>query len=228
MPLHPPGVAVSTTALTLRRLPGAGQVVRALGVGGVPATGFFAAGWSIGTLLVLYWLETILVTVVVSVVILGHRRATRSANRRHDPSRGQRSSNGSHGASTLRDFLSVMVPFTAGHGVFVAAFAFLVFPQEVGPEAGVSFVALRDGLLGITIFILAGLVLDLVRIGRRPFQWVERMRYRAQGRMIVTHLTIIFGAAAMSAFDTPAAFLAVFVALKSLLDLGGMLPDREA
>ena len=219
---------MSTAAVTLRRLPGAGQVVRALGVGGVPATGFFAAGWSIGTLLVLYWLETILVTVVVSVVILGHRRATRAANRRNDPSRGQRSSSRSHGASTLRDFLSVMVPFTAGHGVFVAAFAFLVFPQEVGPEAGVSFTALLDGLLGITIFILAGLVFDLVRIGRRSFQWVERMRYRAQGRMIVTHLTIIFGAAAMSAFDTPAAFLAVFVALKSLLDLGGMLPDREA
>jgi hypothetical protein len=45
--------------------------------------------------------------------------------------------------------------------------------------------------------------------------------------MIVTHLTIIFGAGAMAALDAPLGFLVVFVGLKSLLDLGGMLPDRD-
>lgn len=45
--------------------------------------------------------------------------------------------------------------------------------------------------------------------------------------MLVTHLSIIFGFGAMAAFETPLAFFAVFVGLKSLIDLGGMLPDRE-
>lgn len=39
-------------------------MLRALGVSGVPAAGYFGAGWSLGTLLLLYWLETILVTLL--------------------------------------------------------------------------------------------------------------------------------------------------------------------
>lgn len=221
----------SATSL-LHRLPGAGRAVRALGVGGVPATGYFGAGWSIGTLLVLYWLETILVTLVVAALVLRHRRATRTAGHwgaqpTLGTGRGRSAPRWSRGATFLRDFLSVMVPFTAAHGVFVALFAFFVFPQEAGPEAGVSAAALADGLVAIAIFMFAGLALDLVGIGRRPFRWIERLGERAKGRVVATHLTIIFGAAALAAFEASTAFLAVFVALKSLVDFGGMLPDRD-
>lgn len=194
---------------SLRRLPGVARVLRALGISSVPAAGYFGAGWSLGTLLLLYWLETILVTLVVSVLILLHRRArTRKT-------------------TFLSSFLGVMVPFTLGHGVFVLVFAFLVFPQEIGPEAGVSFQALADGMIGISAFLLASFLLDLPGLGERPFGWVEGLAGRAQGRMIVTHLTIIFGAAAMGMFETPGAFLGVFVVLKALLDLGGVLPDKK-
>jgi hypothetical protein len=210
---------------------GAGRVLRALGLGGVPPAGFFGAGWSLGTLLLLYWLETILVTLAVTVLILRHRRLTRQQG--HWMSdvtitttvQGRRTTH--RKATFLQSFLSVMVPFTLGHGVFVLAFAYLVFPQEIGPEARVSGDALANGLAAIALFLLVSLLLDLSRLGERPFRWVERLTQRAQGRMIVTHLTIIFGAAAMAAFDAPLGFLVVFVALKSLLDLGGMFPDRE-
>jgi hypothetical protein len=120
-----------------------------------------------------------------------------------------------------------MIPFTAVHGVFVAAFAFLVFPQEIGPAARVSPDALADGMIAIAAFLFVSLLFDLPGIGERPFRWVERLAQRAQGRMVVTHLTIILGAGAMAAVDAPLGFLVVFVALKSLLDLGGMLPDRD-
>lgn len=216
----------------LRRLPGTGRVLRALGIGGVPATGYFGAGWSIGTMLLLYWLETVLVTAVVAVLILLHRHRTRKAGHWNATSRVTTSRNGrtttrSGKTTFLASFLGVMVPFTAGHGVFVAVFAFQVFPQEIGPAARVSPDALARGMIGITLFLLASLLLDLLGIGQRPFRWVERLAQRAQGRMLVTHLTILFGAAAMAVFDAPLAFLAVFVGLKALLDLGGMLPDRD-
>lgn len=218
--------------LLLRRLPGTGRVLRALGISGVPAAGFFGAGWSLGTLLLLYWLETILVTVVVSVLILVHRHRTRraahwSSEYTVTTTRKGRTTTRSGQTTFLKGFLAVMVPFTAGHGIFVLVFAFLVFPQEIGPEAGVSAAALGDGMIAIAVFLLASLLLDLPGIGKRPFHWVERLAQRAQGRMFVTHLTIIFGAAAMSAFEG-LGFLAVFVGLKSLLDLGGLFPDREA
>lgn len=217
----------------LRRLPGAGRVLRALGVGGVPATGYFGAGWSMGTLLLLYWLETILVTLVVSVLILRHRHATRKAGHWRSEytvttTRKGRTTTRSGNTTFLKGFLAVMVPFTAGHGLFVALFAFLVFPEELGPAARPSLESLTDGIIAIGLFLIASLLLDLRGIGRRPFHWVDRQAQRAQGRMLVTHLTIIFGAGAMAIFEAPLAFLAVFVGLKSLLDLGGMLPDREA
>lgn len=209
---------------------GAGRVLRAVGLGGVPPAGFFGAGWSIGTLLLLYWLETILVTLAVTILVLRHRRLTRkeghwSSDLTVTTTSGGRTRTGK--TTFLAGFLGVMIPFTVAHGVFVLAFAFLVFPQEIGPAAGVSAEAVGDGLAAIGLFLLISLLLDLVRIGERPFRWVERLTQRAQGRMIVTHLTIIFGAAAMGIFEAPAGFLVVFVVLKSLLDLGGMFPDRE-
>lgn len=84
-----------------------------------------------------------------------------------------------------------------------------------------------DGFIGISVVLLASFLLDLPGIGERPFHWVERLAGRAQGRMLVTHLTIMFGAGAMAVFEAPLAFLGVFVVLKALLDLGGVLPDRE-
>ena len=185
------------------------QSARSSSEAAISAAGYFGAGWSLGTLLLLYWLETILVTLVVSVLILLHRR-TRTRK-----------------TTFLSSFLGVMVPFTLGHGVFVLVFAFLVFPQEIGPEARVSSQALADGMIGISAFLLASFLLDLPGLGERPFSWVEGLAGRAQGRMIVTHLTIIFGAAAMGMFETPGAFLGVFVVLKALLDLGGVLPDKK-
>lgn len=225
---------VLTSGLSfLRRLPGTGRVLRALGVGGVPAVGFFGAGWSMGTLLLLYWLETILVTLVVSVLILRHRRATRKADHWRSEytvttTRKGRTTTRTGNTTFLKGFLAVMVPFTAAHGVFVLLFAFLVFPQALGAETRPSLESVGGGMVAIGIFLLAGLLLDLPGIGERPFTWVDRQAQRAQGRMFVTHLTIIFGAAAMGMFEAPVAFLAVFVVLKSLLDLGGMLPDRSA
>lgn len=219
-------------ATLFRRIPGTGRALRALGVSGVPATGYFGAGWSLGTLLLLYWIETILMTAVVAALIVLHRRRTRKPGHWRSEytvttTRGGKTTR-SGDTTFLKGFLSVMVPFTAAHGLFVVMFAFLVFPQEIGPEARVSLDALAGGLLAIAAFLLVGLLFDLPGLGARPFRWVESQAQRAQGRMFVTHLTIIFGAAAMAAFEAPLAFLAVFVGLKSLVDLGGLLPDRSA
>ena len=219
----PPGLSV------LRRFPGAGRVLRALGIGGVPATGYFGAGWSPSTLLALYWLETVLMTLVVSILILLHRRATRKGGR-WSAEHTVRSPWGDRSGTTsfLASFLALMVPFTAGHGVFVAVFVFQAFPQTFGPAARLSPGALADGVIALSLFLLAGLLLDLPGIGRRPFGWLQRLTGRAKARMLITHLTIIFGAATLAVFEAPLAFLAVFVGFKALIDLGGLLPDREA
>lgn len=217
----------------LRGLPGVARVTRALGISGVPVAGYFGAGWSLGTLLLLYWLETILVTLMVAVLVLRHRQVTRKAGHWNVPNtvtttRGGRSTTRSGNTTFLASFLGTMVPFTAVHGVFIGIFAWVVFPQELGPGARVSADALTYGLGGIAIVLLVGLLLDLPGLGDRPFSWVERIAQRAQGRMLVTHITILFGAFALFVFEAPLGFFAVFVGLKALLDLGDMLPARRS
>lgn len=200
----------------LRRVPGAGRLLRALGVSGVPAAGYFGAGWPIGTMLVLYWIESVLVILSVVVLAKRHRAVTSGPGRRaggKDP--------------FLGEFLGVVVVFTLGHGVFVALFALQVFPDLIGPSARVSGRSLGVGVLSIAVFLLAGLLFDLYRLGERPFGWVRRHADQAKRRMVVTHLTIIFGAAAISATESPIAFLAVFVGLKSVADLLAILAERR-
>jgi hypothetical protein len=201
----------------LRRVPGAGRLLTALGVSGVPGAGYFGAGWPIGTMLALYWIETVLVILSVVVLVKRHRAVTRGPGRR---TRGK--------DSYLGEFLGVMVAFTLGHGVFVALFAFLVFPDLIGPSAEISARSLGVGTLFIAGFLLAGLLFDLYRVGERPFGWVRRHGDHAMRRMVVTHLTIIFGSAAITATDSPLAFLAVFVGLKALADLLAILAERRA
>lgn len=204
-----------------------GRLLRTLGISGVPATGYFGAGWPLGTILLLYWLETVLVTLVVAALIVRHRRTTRKAGHWNvEPIMTTTSSRRSK-TTFLGAFLGVMLPFTAAHGVFVAIFAFLFFPERLGSDASVSFRALALGMGGIALFLGAGFLLDLLGVAQRPFRWVERLAERAQGRMLVTHFSILFGGGALAIFGAPLAFFAVFVGLKSLFDLGGLLPDRE-
>jgi hypothetical protein len=50
------------------------SLITALGLNAVPAAGWFIGDWSAGTMLVLYWLETLIGTVLVGGRILLHRR----------------------------------------------------------------------------------------------------------------------------------------------------------
>jgi hypothetical protein len=50
------------------------SLLTALGLNAVPAFGWFAGNWSAGTILVLYWLETLIGTLFVAGRIMLHRR----------------------------------------------------------------------------------------------------------------------------------------------------------
>lgn len=218
--------------VALSRLPRVGRLLQSLGVNSVPAAGYFGDGWSIGTTLALYWLETVLVIFLISARILIHRRLTRKAGHWNvavttTTKRGGQTAV-SHGRTThLVSFLMVMIPFTAAHGLFLAVILFAGLPQLTGDSAAPSLADLRLGVLGVGALLVVGLLIDLVGIRDRPFRWIERASERAQGRMLITHLTIIFGMGAIAAFEGPAGLVAVFVGLKTLMDLGGLMPEKE-
>jgi hypothetical protein len=216
----------------VQRIPGLGRLLQALGVNSVPAAGFFGEGWSIGTTLLLYWIETVVVILLVTLRIVLHRRWTRKAGHwavDYTVTTGSGSGRTTrHGQTTfLTGFLGVMIPFTAAHGLFVMVIAFLMLPQQGGEAARVSFADLRLGAAGMLAFLALGLLFDLVGMRQRSFTWIERVAQRAQGRMFLTHLTIIFGMGAMAWLEAPIGLFLVFAGLKLLADLGGLFAKDE-
>lgn len=224
-----------------QRIPGLGRLLQVLGVNGVPAAGFLGDGWSVGTTLLLYWLETVMVIVLVSLRVVLHRRWTGRAGHWATPALtsnrdagGRRLAESTPGdgkrrgrPTFLHGFLGVMVPFTLAHGLFVWIIALFVLPEKGGSSEAVSFEHLGLGLAGIAVLLVLGLLIDLVGLRERPFAWIERVTERAQGRMFLTHLTIIFGMGAMAMLDGPHGLFLVFAGLKLLGDLGGLFAKDE-
>jgi hypothetical protein len=208
------------------RLLGFARTGQTLGLNAVPILGFFGAGWSEGTTLAFYWFETVLLTVSVSVLISVHRRRTRCAGHWLGIKLGQVSQGPEPDVGEnrgLADFLSVMVPFTLGHGAFVALLTFLGLPNMTGqPSPGLA--ELGAGAGWALLFVMIGLRIDLVGIGSRPFAWIETTARSLVGRMVLTHLTIVFGFGAMAYTDSPEALFAVFFGLKTAVDLARQIP----
>jgi hypothetical protein len=207
-----------------------GRTVQVLGLNSVPLLRLFVGGWSTGTALALYWIESALAIPFVSARILLHRRLTRTAGHW-----GVETETRTRFAGTLKvrrgtttrlvAFLFLMVPFVAGHGVFVALLVFLILAREGGPGAAVTLADLGRGAAAVAGFMAVGFVIDLVGLSRRPLRWIERITERAQGRVLVVHLTILLG---MAVTGAPMALFAVFAGLKTLVDLGGTWPERDS
>jgi hypothetical protein len=207
---------------------GVARAGQTLGLNAIPAFGFLAAGWSSGATLVFYWVETLLLTLAVSALILVHRLRTRRAGHwlgfavRSDADLDPAALPGS-GYHGLRDFLAVMIPFSAAHGILVAFLTFQALPELGGGERPTA-TDLLSGASWAATFVLLGFLLDLLRIGSRPFSWIEATARGVMGRMVVIHLTILFGMVAMAATDAPDGFFAVFAVMKTAMDFARRLP----
>ncbi|MGH8046801.1 MAG: DUF6498-containing protein, partial [Chthoniobacterales bacterium] len=81
------------------------------------------------------------------------------------------------------------------------------------------------GCVGGLIFLTAGLVIDLPGMRDRTFFWIEQMADRHLGRVIIVHLSIIFGMLAVAMTNATRAFFGVFVGFKTLNDLATVLPQ---
>jgi hypothetical protein len=192
--------------------------------------GYFGAGWSQGTALATYWVESVLVIFLVSLRIVLHRRWTRKAGHFRAPEFSRHKSGAARPigfGSLLASYLGVAIPFTVVHGLFLGLLLFLFLPQEFGPAAGTSLADLRKGAIGVALFLFFGLAIDLVRLRVRSFRSVELATQRAMGRIFVIHMTILFGMGAAAFFQAPTGLFGLFAGLKTLFDLGGVLPHRE-
>ncbi|HVF72762.1 MAG TPA: DUF6498-containing protein [Chthoniobacterales bacterium] len=199
----------------------------ALGLNAVPAAGWFVGEWSAGTMLVLYWLETLIGTFLVALrIVLHRRRVPAQGHFNYEAPKGAENQAGSYrGATYLTAFLMPALVFTIAHGFFLGVLGLVVFSKQQTPEGALNPEHLVAGLIGIAIFQLIDFISDLIWLRTRPFAWIERLGQASLSRVIVIHLTIIGGMAAVMFTGANRNFFGVFIFLKTMLNLSLVLPQ---
>ena len=199
-------------------------IVALLAANAIPILGVLFLGWSLMTILLLYWLENGIVGVWnVPRIALAGRSDTPTTG-------GVFAGPGLERAAIIPFFVFHYGMFWVVHGIFLFAlpvFAGLGFGGAGGgdgPAAAGSFgridpLAILLG--GAALFVSHGVSFFANYVGRREYVATtpkERMM-AVYGRVVVLHLTIILGAVAVGALGSPIVVLLILVVGKTILDL---------
>jgi uncharacterized protein DUF6498 len=197
-----------------------------LAVVAVPVVGWFAEGWSGGTTLVVYWFETVAACVFISARVLLHRRwAPRQGHFRYRAAVANR--RGTQTSSFLAGFAVTSFGFCAAHAVFLCAILLLLRDDGKGELAHVDWRTAGFGCLVVLAFLVLDFAVDLVKLRRWSFSRIEQLAQRGLSRIVVIHLTLIFGLIGIAVTDAPDALFGIFVVLKTLAALSTALPQWE-
>jgi hypothetical protein len=209
----------------------------------VPLAGVLFWGWSVSSVIVLYWFENIVIGVINVARMITFSPADESLASAVGASEEQLAAAPAavknlnvamlaHGAKffLIPFFVFHYFFFCAGHGVFV----FSLFPDEAGYFAETGGIDML-GTLGraIEIFFtplaLAAAVLAASHvvsffvnyIGGGEFRRLDirQLMMMPYGRIVVLHLTIIFGGFATMALGEPVWVVVILVLVKMVVDL---------
>lgn len=205
------------TASLFRALLRTPSVIALLIANLLPLYGVIALGWDLISLIMVYWLET---GIIGFFAILNIALVT-----------------GSMALLLVPFFIVHFGGFMAGHLIFLITL--------FGATSGAGFSDIPGFVRGIVSsnglwFAVAGLFvshaiafvvyvlipwLQAVRRGTLNTRNVETgpIMMAPYGRIIIMHLTIIFGAILVTAFDNRLALLVLLIALKTAADLWGLL-----
>lgn len=210
------------------RVSSSGLAVVALVVANlVPLAGVLFLGWSVWSILIVYWLENGIIGVVN---VLKMRRAEGPIGADDGGLVNGQPASTLAASSRIGFFVVHYGMFWLGHGLFVLLLPLFAMDEDGGgPDmtAGVGPVG-----IGLAIFALAvshGLSywLNYLRGGEYRRTSAAAQMFAPYGRVVVLHVTIIFGAMAISVTGAPAAAVAILVGLKTLMDVAFHLREHR-
>ncbi len=216
--------------------PLAGRLLRLLqvvGVNAIPLGGVLVGDWQLSTAISIYWFETLIGTAFVILRMAAHRHLTRKQGYWYAPVQDEPAARSSATRRAraryvpvrqnfIERFAIIVTVFTLAHGLILALFLLAALKQP--PE----WQALGYASLGVLGFQGLSLAADLAGLRERPFAWIRTIAGQYLGRVVVVHLSIIFGAFAAAYLEQPASFFAAFGVLKLVTDIGSWLPHRQA
>ena len=209
-----------------------GAVAALLVANAVPLLGVLLLGWNVWTILIIYWLENGVVG-IFNVLKMARVEGTDAAGAAVAMIGRGMSGSGAAKATMIPFFIMHYGMFWVVHGIFVLTLPqFLAFGGEgVGSESGSELFSdpLAIAIVLIGLFISHGLSYRLNFIGRGEYRrtTVARQMGAPYGRLVVLHVTIIFGALAIAFSGAPEAAVVVLVVLKTALDLGLHLAEHR-
>jgi len=202
------------------------RLFAALGVIAVPAFGWFGLHWSGATTVVVYWFENVAMCLFMIARIAVHQRLNPKYG--HFRYRGP-GTGGPTTASFLSGFRLVSLAFCAAHGFFLAVILALLIHNRA-PQLALIDLDWRSvgwGCLGVLMFLTLEFLTDLTTLRQWSFRDIEVAANAGLARVMVVHMTLLLGFAGIAATNTPSAFFAVFVVLKSLAALSTVIPQWE-
>lgn len=186
----------------------------AMAMNAVPIVGVLAYGWSVPTILVLFWVETLAITALHCVRIALHRRLSRAPGRPRP---------------LLAGYALLAGIFSLAQGVFVLILAFSAIPREApaDPAAQFHLAQFAAGAWAMLGLVVADLLLDLVTLRDRDEAWIRRETARREGRVLLTQFAILGGAFAIVKTQAPVSVLLVLLGLKAVSEcLAALAPPR--
>lgn len=205
-----------------------GAVAALIVANAIPLIGVVFLGWSVWNILVIYWLENGIVGVIN---VLKMARAEGSATESGPTFLvNGRPANSISKVGLIPFFVMHYGIFWFVHGIFVLTLpAFMsLSPRSLGDamDLDLGSVALAAGALAIS----HGLSFwwNFLVGGEFRRTTPARLMFSPYRRLIALHLTIIFGAMAVTFTGAPVLAVAILVAIKILLDLGFHLAEHRS
>ena len=182
-----------------------------------PVVGVTLLGWDTFLVLALFWVENVVIGIytILKLVIASGDNASWYAR---------------VGAAVA--FVFQYGLFTLVHGVFV----FLVFGTIMRPSASGELLSLRDAVLSyelmwgaLALFISHGVSFfyNYVGAGEYGQSSLKDVTQEPYGRMVLLHLTIIFGGMLITALGSPVAGLLLLILLKMAMDIRAHLRQHQ-
>ena len=176
----------------------------------IPLAGVLAGGWRVFDVLLLFWAENVIIGVfnVLRMLVVAKRR---------EPS-----------AVGLAMFFTLHYGiFTIVHGVFVVTLFGAAAESPLPAFAGLAAPGLALPLAALVASHGVSFLANFVFGGEMDRVSAGALMAAPYGRVVVLHVTIIFGGFAVAASGAPVLALALLVALKIVVDLAAHLAEHR-
>lgn len=188
----------------------AGAVAALVAANLLPLAGVLWFGWSMWTILAIYWVEN---------GIVGFYNVLKMAA---VPGVGR--------LGTVPFFVIHYGMFWLVHGIFVLSLPTFVPFEPSADRPGAAIETANVAFAAVALFVSHGLsyLFNFIRGGEYRRTSAAALMFAPSRRVVVLHLTILFGAFAVIMFGAQVLPLVILVGLKTAMDLGFHLREHRA